>query len=825
MTPGRALSVNVICTLVLVAVCAGQQSVPVPPSPVSGTLELYRQLRTAELDPIQVYKIRDAAIDREDLHFYLNDGIIGFYKAIDGRITGAFFEGDGEVLIRPPNASERASLGLFTGQGVLSEQFDTAYLRFNDDTAKELQSYLRPVDDEAPEFLAKNSEPAKTLAEMDALRLLSSFTSHYPQDHFFHARVGGVHLGVFDIVYDSMADEQLMVGNLKTNERGTFYDLWMSFPGRTARANKDATRLIDPWRSSEAVKVRKFEITAQLLPPQGIDAQADLYLKANEGGQRVLYFELSRYLKVRKVTLAGAPLEFIQNESMEGSELAKRGNDQVVLLLPRALKDGEEFQLHFEYSGNVMAQAGPGLLYVGARGTWYPSRGISMSDFDLEFKWPSDWTLVATGKRVSLTSSGNELTGRWISEVKMPLAGFNLGQYAKKSVLTGKVTVESYAATSVEYALSNQQKQQVIVSRPAPNWGNRNLEEAVVAPPMMMDPSKTGQSVAERCAQAIETYTKWFGPYPYSSLAVTQFPGGDSQGWPGLIFLSSTAFLPPAEQTRLKLDDFGKILYGDLMPWHETAHMWWGDVVFWRSYRDQWLVEALSNYSALMLLEKEHPEQFKIAMERYRSDLLSKAPNGKQYLEAGPVDLGVRLSSSEFPNGYVAISYGRGTWLLHMLRMMFRDAAPTGSANPDEAFLSALRTLRERYAFKEASTADLEKIFEEFLPNSLRYEQRKSLDWFFTGWVNGTAIPTLKIEDLKFSTRAEQRYANFTLTQKDAPKDLVTSVPIYAVLSENRKIFAGRVFADGETSSIRLRVPAGTKKLELDPLETILRRQ
>jgi aminopeptidase N len=135
-----------------------------------------------------------------------------------------------------------------------------------------------------------------------------------------------------------------------------------------------------------------------------------------------------------------------------------------------------------------------------------------------------------------------------------------------------------------------------------------------------------------------------------------------------------------------------------------------------------------------------------------------------------------------------------------------------------------LRTLRERYAFKEATTADLEKIFEEFLPNSLRYEQRKSLDWFFTGWVNGTAIPTLKIEDLKFTTRAEQRYANFTLTQKDAPKDLVTSVPIYAVLSENRRTFAGRVFADGETSSIRLRVPAGTKKLELDPMETILRR-
>ena len=66
------------------------------------------------------------------------------HKASQVEITGAYFEGDGEVLMRPPDRRERASLGLFIGQGVLEEHFSSAYFRFNDDTAKELQPYLRP---------------------------------------------------------------------------------------------------------------------------------------------------------------------------------------------------------------------------------------------------------------------------------------------------------------------------------------------------------------------------------------------------------------------------------------------------------------------------------------------------------------------------------------------------------------------------------------------------------------------------------------------------------------------------------------------------------
>jgi len=47
-----------------------------------------------------------------------------------GKITGAFFEGDGEVLLVPPNEVERGSMRLVHWHGILEERFSTAYFRF-----------------------------------------------------------------------------------------------------------------------------------------------------------------------------------------------------------------------------------------------------------------------------------------------------------------------------------------------------------------------------------------------------------------------------------------------------------------------------------------------------------------------------------------------------------------------------------------------------------------------------------------------------------------------------------------------------------------------
>ncbi len=60
---------------------------------------LYRALRSVELDQNKVFHVREAALDRGELHVYLTDGTIAFTRDVQGRTTGAYFEGEGEVLV------------------------------------------------------------------------------------------------------------------------------------------------------------------------------------------------------------------------------------------------------------------------------------------------------------------------------------------------------------------------------------------------------------------------------------------------------------------------------------------------------------------------------------------------------------------------------------------------------------------------------------------------------------------------------------------------------------------------------------------------------
>ena len=330
-------------------------------------------------------------------------------------------------------------------------------------------------------------------------------------------------------------------------------------------------------------------------------------------------------------------------------------------------------------------------------------------------------------------------------------------------------------------------------------------------------------------ARAIEYFADRFGPFPYSHIALTQMPGRDSQGWPGLVFLSSYAFLNNEDREQLHFQPHRSLIQQSI-PAHEVAHQYWGDLITWKSYRDQWFSEGLANYCALMILQEKNPAGFRQVMDSYRNDLVEKNKDGVAPMEAGPVTLGTRLLSSHFPGGYEAISYGRGTWLFHMLRTMLKDAAGQSSARKstnqaaDEPFVRALRKVRQRYEGKAISTRELLDVFAEDLPPSLRFEGKKSLDWFMDGWINGTALPKLELKGVKLTPKGTASIVTGTILQFDSPPELVTSVPVYGISSGKQSIFLGRVFADGEESSFKISAPAGVRKVALDPNNTILKR-
>lgn len=810
---------------------------------------LYFQLSNVGLDASRVYQVRGASLNRSAIQISLEDGTIGFTRDVMGRVTGAFFEGDGEILLTPPNAVERRSMSLFTGMAILEERFATAYFRFEDDVMPELMPDLRETANKQ-EFVNRWNTTAKNLASADATRLLITFSQMLPTDsgdrsegrgvqeadRFLHARLQGTRLGVFDVYFDPSALEPIQAGQAKDADNGeTYYDVWTSFslPGIKASA-----KTIDgePQAQSERVRgsqirVRRYVISTEVMPPKEIRARAQMECEARERGARTLLFELSRFLQIKGVKMDGKPVEFIHNPALEGTQLSRRGNDVVTVVLPEPLQVGQKFNLEFEYAGEVLAEAGGGLIYVGARGTWYPNRGMEMADYDLEFRYPPGWKLVATGKpksgktgdsdEVRAESAGQQVS-HWISERPIPIAGFNLGKYREATTQAGSVTVETFASLGVEKDFPSPPIQ-VLETNPADPLNRRSQ----VIAPTRPSPASREVAVGETAARAIEYFSARFGRFPYSRLALTQLPGRESQGWPGLVFLSSYAFLSQQERESLHFEP-SQILLQEYVPAHETAHQWWGDLITWNSYRDQWFSEGLANYCSLMMLQERNPIGFREVMDAYRRELLLKNRGGTAPMEAGPVTLGTRLLSSHFPGGYEAISYGRATWLFHMLRTMLNDAA-AGTGKPtagttEEPFVRALRKIRERYEGKSISTREMLAVFAEDLPTTLRYERKNSLDWFFDEWISGTAVPKLELNGVKIipNSKGTGQIVSGTILQKEAPEELVTSVPLYAVVTGKQAILLGRVFADGAETGFRLPVPTGTHKILLDPYETIL---
>ena len=109
---------------------------------------------------------------------------------------------------------------------------------------------------------------------------------------------------------------------------------------------------------------------------------------------------------------------------------------------------------------------------------------------------------------------------------------------------------------------------------------------------------------------------------------------------------------------------------------HEAAHQWWGNIVTASGYHHEWLMEAVSNYSALLFLESRNGTKFiDRILDEYRRELLVKGPDGETTESAGPVVQGRRLDSSTNPTAWNTIAYGKGTWIIHMLRQQMGDAA------------------------------------------------------------------------------------------------------------------------------------------------------
>jgi aminopeptidase N len=278
--------------------------------------------------------------------------------------------------------------------------------------------------------------------------------------------------------------------------------------------------------------------------------------------------------------------------------------------------------------------------------------------------------------------------------------------------------------------------------------------------------------------------------------------------------------LPAETQHRAGLSASLQEHFSDLAPFHEVAHEWWGNLVGWSSYRDQWICESISNYLAVLFANtQKNPEHtLRVWMERFRHKLITKPPDAdSRPADAGPLVLGTRLDSSRSPEAYEQIIYAKGTWVIHMLREMLRQP---GSKTPDARFETLLRQLVWKYSYRALSTSDLQHEVEAVMTPAMDLEGGRSMDWFFEQWVRGTGIPHYRVEftsahsDKGFAVRGK-------LFQSGVPRSFIAPVPLY-LEDSGRKVYLGTVNTTGPETSFHFTAAVAPHKLLIDPQLTLL---
>jgi hypothetical protein len=789
--------------------------------PAVVTLEpraLYQALNDLRVNADRVYDVQDIKFRRGPISITLSRGKLGFFSPLHNRITGAVFIGSGHAIATPRDPAERRSMARFLGVPLLDESFSRAFFRFTDDTGEQLQKGVQ----ESGAVAGSDASFARTWDQVisnanpwQSKRILAEWLATNMQPYFY-AGLFNEHAGLFDVIVDRARQEQVSIGQTRVANGETFYDTWASFAMPGVDVAEDSFAAMD------------YALDTTIEDDLSLRARAALHFRTVHAGDRVIALELSRYLAVDECTDGeGKALVFFQNQDVKRREMLRRGNDQVLVVLPAPARANEELHIGIRYHGGVISDAGNGVYYVGARGSWYPHLTVAaqFASYDLTFHWPRRLKLVATGDSVETHEDHGQHSGRWRSTVPMALAGFNLGDYQSETLSGENPKISLFASQEMEEALRARVEGNAAGPGPRTRASLRrgNFHEPSDPPP---NPAALLKNLGASILDSVRFFEKANGQFPFNHLDVSQVPNMTGQGWPGLLYLPTMVFLPSREQQRAGANLQTQQELNELMPFHEAAHQWWGNVTTPASYRDAWIEEGVANYLALWYTDSKNPAQHFMThwLAHYRDDLIAKAgkggKSGEIVADAGPLSLGSRLDSSRTPEDYVPIIYGKGTWVIHMLRMMLRDP---GASDADARFQEFLHFVLAEYRFKVLSNADLQKSVEKFMTPAMDLEGSHKMDWFFEDWVQGTAIPHYAVE---FSAKAQGKDFLITgkLKQEDTPEDFTAPVPLYAARAQLKPLFLGVVETIGRETAFRFRSHVPVSKILIDPNMTVLSR-
>lgn len=470
-------------------------------------------------------------------------------------------------------------------------------------------------------------------------------------------------------------------------------------------------------------------------------------------------------------------------------------NEQLSIDLIPPLKRDEEVTLSFAYELTLGGRPGSGLVWVPADPEANPPEAAmlySQGQAELNHLWffchdfPNDRMTSAMTARVprGVTVVSNGV----LAGIEEP-AGEGLQIWKWKQN-------QPHAAYLISVAMGTFERVELDSAKGAGVAGRDVPVDAYVAP-------GKGGLARERMGETgkmIEYFSKLFDePYPfdkYSQTAVRAFP------WGGMENSSATTLTDAAVQVDVPADP--------TLISHELAHQWFGDLVTCRTWEHVWLNEGWATFaeslwsaeSAKRAGRNEHAAYLD-GLLKYRSSLAERYAKHEGRMEpmasavyADPDDV---FEKADDP-------YGKGAWVLHMLRQHLGD----------DAFWRGAREYLNRWRNREVETGDFRRCLEE--------ASGDALERFFDDWVYRYGMPTIavKVDPVMEHMGSDDRHHYTVKVDQSNPdgKPRAMRVPIVLVGKGGRHEVT--VMMDGNTWEETVTTEFAVEKGEVDGDATIL---
>lgn len=757
----------------------------------------YRALRDAELT--EGYIVEELTIKRDVGTITFKGGKVAFAPAIQGKVVLGVFTGEGEFSLTPVIDIEKRNMANYIKTSSVTEQFDRIVMVFSDKTYEEIKGRMKPgdVDLRAKETLKdwrnrmrRNTETPRSIVESyfsgedveNVEANLLGYIYNSKRAEMFNAYIfGRKHndLRFFVRPYGALPmmlspeEVALVKYDPQGNDEGVWYlsHYESEWTAGTANSSEDK-KLID----AEHYKLEtKFK-------GERLDASCNITFKAIIDGERVIRFGLLPSLRVGKVTVNDKEISFIQENRKDDSAF-------YAVLAEPTVKD-QKYTIHIEYNGNkVIEDAGGGNFAVSARTSWYPSLN-SFNDyatFDTTFTTPNKFVLVGVGKKISESKEGDSLISQWKTDIPVAVNGFNYGRYKAKEVddTAAKYKIEGYATSELP--------------------DNFKGAESIGG----MSPTRLTENAIVEAQNSIRIFNHWFGEAPYGRIAITQQPQAFfGQSWPTLVYLPIISFFDSTQRWQMFGIQPGLTNFIDEVTSHEVAHQWWGHMVGWSTYHDQWLSEGFASFSAGLYLQYTQGgklDKYLKYWENQRKEILEKNSFGFRPNDIGPIWMGQRLSTPRAPSTYQFVVYPKGAYILHMLRWMMYDR-DTG----DKRFKEMMHDFVKTHLYQTASTETFKAVVDKYMTPNMDLEGNKRMDWFFRQWVYGTEVPSYKFDYSLTPGEGGKTILKGTITQSGVSPGFKMLVPVYLDF-DGKIVKLGSMGMVGNSTSSELSVPLPRK--------------